>query len=522
MSEGMKVAEETQNINYYFVFSINGIYLLLDLGLFDKACELIKKLEENNIYQSKSDKAIILSLKFEVSLFSNKYDLAYGYARELKEYNDTFKIFEKYVVDAYLLETYIGQNDFDRAKEYSNILLNDINKDKLIDKTDLNVAYFALARSYSLINEDKLAYENYKLIYPNYNLLLGSKSKFLHDSIDYFKKFDQNLYEDAIRSKAKLTDSINETLISICNSNNNIYDEFSNFKYEFLFKKMEKLTKFIRDLNEIDDKNSAYKLIENGIKEILNSKFVTCYIGNNDYSYNGLDLKEVVDYKLFLELELPDSIHKECDTLAVIKILDKKINKYLFVIIGLINRGNLETKENTYLISLIRELLIPVFDQIERYNEAVENYSHDELTQLYNRYGFDIILKKAFELNDELYLLMMDIDDFKVVNDKYGHDMGDKVLIEVANTLKASLGKDYVARIGGEEFIGLVSTQNNIEQFLDSILNNIRKIKIDNCRVTISIGVSKINNISELSLAKNEADKKLYEAKRTNKDKYVI
>ena len=60
----------------------------------------------------------------------------------------------------------------------------------------------------------------------------------------------------------------------------------------------------------------------------------------------------------------------------------------------------------------------------------------------------------------KLYLFLVDLDYFKQINDKYGHDVGDKVLIEVATLLKVTFAKGYVFRVGGEEF-ALISSFNS-------------------------------------------------------------
>jgi len=78
--------------------------------------------------------------------------------------------------------------------------------------------------------------------------------------------------------------------------------------------------------------------------------------------------------------------------------------------------------------------------------------SHDELTGLYNRFGYDFIISEM-ELSTT-YLLMVDVDDFKTINDNYGHEVGDKVLIKIADTLRTNFrSDDCVCRIGGDEFV---------------------------------------------------------------------
>ena len=185
--------------------------------------------------------------------------------------------------------------------------------------------------------------------------------------------------------------------------------------------------------------------------------------------------------------------------------------------------GNLEKKEIIYLLSIIKEVLSPVLLQLERYNEAVAKYLHDQLTNVYNRYGLDFIIKEQLNKNNMLYLLMIDIDNFKHINDTYGHDMGDEILVKVAQCLRECLGEQNVARIGGEEFIGLLPiNEEKIKDKLDMLLNKVRVIKLNDEAVSISIGVANLDSIDKLDLAKKEADKKLYLAKNTGKDKYIL
>ena len=87
MSEGMDIAEETKNINYFFSFAVNGFYLLLDLGLTDKACQVLKKLEYNNASLSLAEQGIMLILKIKIYYRTDK-ELCLKYAYELFKTNE--------------------------------------------------------------------------------------------------------------------------------------------------------------------------------------------------------------------------------------------------------------------------------------------------------------------------------------------------------------------------------------------------------------------------------------------------
>ena len=104
------------------------------------------------------------------------------------------------------------------------------------------------------------------------------------------------------------------------------------------------------------------------------------------------------------------------------------------------------------------------------------NSQHDALTKLYNR-GFtssriDIILSES-AASEEHSLIILDIDNFKSINDSYGHAFGDSILISLANKLKNNfLGKDIVGRLGGDEFIVFIKDTNDIN-LLKGVCNNL-------------------------------------------------
>ncbi len=90
----------------------------------------------------------------------------------------------------------------------------------------------------------------------------------------------------------------------------------------------------------------------------------------------------------------------------------------------------------------------------EHYKSRLEHLIvHDELTGVHNRHYFNQYLQKVMaERPNPFCMVFLDVDHFKQVNDAHGHDMGDKVLVEVAQTLKSLLrARDEVCRVGGEE-----------------------------------------------------------------------
>ena len=160
----------------------------------------------------------------------------------------------------------------------------------------------------------------------------------------------------------------------------------------------------------------------------------------------------------------------------------------------------------------------------------------DPMTHLYNRRYFtkvsESLLESAKRNKTDLSVLMLDIDKFKNINDAYGHEVGDDVIITLASILQEKSRKsDILSRWGGEEFVILLDA-TNIDGAL-VVSEKIRKvveelvIKMEDAqelKFTVSIGVSQINIEKELSLEDsiNRADKALYEAKESGRNKVCI
>ena len=154
---------------------------------------------------------------------------------------------------------------------------------------------------------------------------------------------------------------------------------------------------------------------------------------------------------------------------------------------------------------------------------------YDEMTQLYNRrYGDKNLLKmKAqMQISGIKYCVAIgDIDFFKKVNDNYGHEAGDEVLIHVARVLKEQLlANGFVCRWGGEEFLIVIEshTIEQAEHILQSILDTLRNQTItyqeQQIRVTMSMGLVSVKAEDEIDDILRCADQKLYEAKEKGRD----
>ena len=153
----------------------------------------------------------------------------------------------------------------------------------------------------------------------------------------------------------------------------------------------------------------------------------------------------------------------------------------------------------------------------------------DELTGLYNRRYFNNFLKLAIlTLGDtgKLHIAMFDIDDFKFVNDKYGHPYGDTILKQFAQILQKTENEGVTScRYGGEEFLLLIPKKNKEDalKLVEEVLENTRtEIKLKDGRfVTVSAGFTTCKEDMTYDVLLQEVDKKLYTAKSSGKNRVI-
>ncbi len=157
--------------------------------------------------------------------------------------------------------------------------------------------------------------------------------------------------------------------------------------------------------------------------------------------------------------------------------------------------------------------------------------THDNLTKLFNRQKFNDELSKEIKrecrYEHGLSLLMLDIDDFKKVNDTHGHDIGDIVLKDISKIIQETIRiTDYAARWGGEEFMVLLpeTALEEAERIAELLRKNIEKYKnkIVNEIITVSIGVTHFQIKEDtLDTFTKKVDLAMYQAKQTGKNKVV-
>jgi diguanylate cyclase (GGDEF)-like protein len=175
--------------------------------------------------------------------------------------------------------------------------------------------------------------------------------------------------------------------------------------------------------------------------------------------------------------------------------------------------------------------ILKTMEQIQLIKKITDSANRDYLTKLYNRRYFYTQAKKIYTKNaaakQPIIVALIDVDFFKKVNDEYGHDSGDAVLITLSTLLTNSFKGHIVARYGGEEFIVLIDNCNlqqataQLESFRSNVQAALFTIPDGSINVTVSIGAA-IQGVNPLDKLISTADEALYKAKETGRNKLIV
>ncbi len=235
---------------------------------------------------------------------------------------------------------------------------------------------------------------------------------------------------------------------------------------------------------------------------------------------NCISIRAFNENKTFIKIEYKDA--------RIYSIIAMPINKngYRYVV------ECIKDITESILINDLESISIDnVYNKIKKLNTLV---IIDELTGCYNRRYLNerlpLEISESQENGEKLSIVVMDIDNFKNINDKYGHQVGDYVLKEVSRIIRNNIRREYdwVSRFGGEEF--LIAFKNtdkeNAVHSTERIRQNIEAHEFIyndlNINVTASFGVEELSNeINEINSLIEAADKNLYKAKELGKNMVI-
>ena len=243
-------------------------------------------------------------------------------------------------------------------------------------------------------------------------------------------------------------------------------------------------------------------------------------------------------YGEIYHLQKKNALLNESFTILALSENDVDVDKEIDFIEDVEKEKTENIFEDKYFLVLdaLTHLSNKVIEELEEARKELEDQSNrDFLTGLYNRRYFNEISKSFMRIawREKRFsaIISLDIDNFKRINDTYGHDVGDIVIKKLADIMRETVRKsDIISRFGGEEFIILLpftdlqGAYKTAEKLRKNVQNN--KLRLEDGTIlqfSVSIGVDAIlesdNSIEE---ALKRADNALYEAKRTGKNKVVL
>ncbi|MBR5116583.1 MAG: GGDEF domain-containing protein, partial [Lachnospiraceae bacterium] len=179
--------------------------------------------------------------------------------------------------------------------------------------------------------------------------------------------------------------------------------------------------------------------------------------------------------------------------------------------------------EFRYLANAYNKMYMKNKSSIEHLNYKA---SHDELTGAYNRTGYDHLLS-SIEL-ETCHLMLFDLDNFKEINDTYGHETGDKVLIKLVDTLRHVFrDDDDICRIGGDEFVVFMVHSSGMNRRLiiskiEQIGSELEDTSDDLPPISVSVGILNGKDITDTSSVFEKIDEAMYESKTRGKHTYTF
>lgn len=468
-------------------------------GLYNEAeemllegCELCDKIEA---YEFKSQAILYLS---EIDIINKKYEVAIERLKsiEKKILGDRVMSSMKHMYNYFNL-AYKGLEDYKNAY---------ISLEKLTE-IERQLTEFKSATIFSVLDEQKkeIVEKNYKLLYEQNKLIYKVGQKIISN-------LNKNNIFKIIAKEIK--NVIKYDIIQIIAYN----EEKDNYQYQLVIE---------RD-----------KIITLNNKEVYKGGFASYSIRHKeDLIINDIEnehqryIENFDEYRNYISKVKDWENPQVTNSLLFVPMIIK--NKVVGVICVQHYEKDVFDLRDLTSLKLLSTYIAIALDNASLYKRVKYNANYDDLTGIFNRRKaiekINKLKDKSRNFNEDYYIAMIDIDNFKKINDVYGHIAGDRILIEIAATIRNSIGEsDIVGRYGGEEFIVIVKENNsNLTNIIEGIRRNIEalNIKIDNrnvIKVTASIGVKRFD-INNRTLEENIAlaDKSLYKAKTSGKNKVV-
>lgn len=261
-------------------------------------------------------------------------------------------------------------------------------------------------------------------------------------------------------------------------------------------------------------------LLNNTLQKILDSQNALLFVtNNNEISYTNEQFMQYFGMKRMTDMRRKN--------LKIYDYLDGNVKSYdeLFERVNSKEAYVVINKDTFILQATWIETTHKLFT-LTKVTQLTNKMQIDTLTGAYKKSYFNIYLQKLIKNEDEGVLVVLDLDDFKDVNDSYGHQVGDDVLREFSTLIQGNIrGDDIFARWGGEEFLLLLqhTNINNAMRKIESLREVIDTHVFKHIgHMTSSFGVAKKEKTDNLHSLLQRADKALYEAKNVGKNNVIF
>lgn len=393
---------------------------------------------------------------------------------------------------------------------------------------DASITYYGRAvikDGYEFVNGDEAFYH-----------FIGKKSGYaltdlLHpDDSEDFKAVASELEKgrQCMVVRMKNADDAYRLLYIEMELNGRVYDGFKSFNLEFC------------NFMELKDRYVMYVGLVKKYREFmgLSEDMYFEYSDKTDELniYRYVNIKSVPIYKKPLS-ELKDRVKASSDFEVLCDFLKRGVDRFNVTIEADIlkegEEGRYQFRGATLYDNGARALTVGIIRSVgakETTHYYLTDNAFDPGTGLYNKRAIHEYAVEKTQEGKELYLAMVDVDDFKNVNDRFGHMFGDEVLLKISEIMRGVVdSRGIVGRFGGDEFMLVldgVSSEEELRRIFKTISKNIQwehqDIK-ETLAITTSCGVAKFpddaSNFEELF---NKADKALYVAKEKGKNRYII
>lgn len=337
-----------------------------------------------------------------------------------------------------------------------------------------------------------------------------------------------------VKKHCMYTQDINDTLFEIS-------DELSKFKNQNeLYEKMLQYTiKLIKgaQYGSIQVYNKAKDYMEFvALSGYDINQFTNPHLKREElflYTLNKLTEPGIIINPLVLNKHLYNSYEKELIKNSCQLIYKSVLSAPLYIdgeFFGCINVDNIEsasafTKNDIEIIKYISVHLEIVIKNMLHVNDMKHGLITDSLTGLYNRRYYNNLVELSNDIKSfsDCLFIMIDIDNFKMINDKYGHSAGDEALKYFSGLLKSRFRRgDSIIRFAGDEFILILynCAEKDAEALLDGIQKDLYSNPFHDIRISFSYGINKVHEDSDMQEIIDEADKKMYIQKKAKRAQY--